>query len=93
MASNDNLKIATDHLIAFSIFCALPALLTVLAIWKRFSWLGRLRLATVIPLAVAGALATKLFNPIRTESWNPQYKEAGTLRTIFGIASVTVRCL
>jgi hypothetical protein len=89
MATDEILKAATDHLIAFSVFSVPPAALTILAICMRRSWIGRLRLGTVIPFAVAGALATKLFNPIREGKTAPDVK--GTLRIIFGIASVAVR--
>jgi hypothetical protein len=79
---------ATDHLVAFCVFCVPIAFLNVLAIWKRKPWFARLRFASIIPYAVAGALATKLFNPIREGWWASDVR--GPLRAIFGLASVGV---
>ncbi|KAK4444486.1 hypothetical protein QBC34DRAFT_415018 [Podospora aff. communis PSN243] len=82
MANDD----ATDHFAAFCVFFAPVAFLHVLAIWLQKPWFARLRFASIIPFAVAGALTTKLFNPIQVMWWASDVN--GPLRAIFGLASV-----
>jgi hypothetical protein len=79
---------ATDHFAAFCVFFAPVLFLHVLAIWLQKPWFARLRFASIIPFAVAGALTTKLFNPIRVMWWASDVN--GSLRAIFGLASVAV---
>ena len=78
-------------LIAFCVFAAITLLVLIIAIWARKSWLGRIRMFTIIPLALAGAMATCLFNQIRGFGFLDKYhSQVATLFAVYGIASVTV---
>ncbi|KAM7215864.1 hypothetical protein V8F06_008720 [Rhypophila decipiens] len=84
-------SVVRSSFIAFCVFAAIILLLLVIAIWKRKSWLGRIRLFTVIPLALGGAMATYQFNDIRGFSFRDQHQSrAATLRSVYGLSSITM---
>ncbi|KAM7183572.1 hypothetical protein V8F20_012573 [Naviculisporaceae sp. PSN 640] len=77
--------------IAFCVFAALIILTLIIVIWNRKSCLGRVRLSSIIPLAIGGAMATYHFNNIRGFPFKHRYHiEAATLRTAYGLSSITM---
>jgi len=55
-----NSQEAIDHFIGFVVSASIAALLVILAIWRREPWINRVRLPTLIPLAVSASVPAQL---------------------------------